>query len=322
MEKCSIIIASHNESENLKKCLDSIINTDYPAGDYEIILVDNNSTDNTHEIVSKFTQVIYLKEDRQGAAFARNKGIAAAKEDILVFLDADTMVERSWLTRITEPFGDETVGAVGGAIRPLNSKSMVSRYLGVSLFMRYPLYGKKRKIRGYPSCNLAVRRDLINGGFDTDTFTMYGGEDKDICYRIIEKGKKVIFHPGAVIYHRHPENIRELFRLFVKSSAGRAAFSRKYPSAPDILFLNLHIPLAYTALVIFALFFFSPRMFLVILSPVLIYLLYSSIISFMRSRDLLLSFIVKPALDIMSVFVIYVSYHYYKLVAPKKINDH
>ncbi len=312
MEKCSIIIASYNEAGNLKKCLNSIRDLDYPKEVLEIIVVDNNSSDNTSEIVGQFPEVIYLKEYRQGAAFARNRGITKAGGKILVFLDADTTVDRNWLRQLTAPFEDPGIGAVGGAISPIDKNNIFSLYLGVSLFMRYPLYGQKREVRGYPSCNLAVRRELIDGGFDTSAFSTYG-EDKDICYRILEKGFKVLFQPEAKICHRHPGTMAELFGLFVKSSAGRADFAKKYPMAPDILLFNLHIPLVYTLILLFALFVQGIKAFLMAASPALVYLLYSSTLSFMKSKDFLLSFVVKPLFDVLSVYIIYVSYQFRKL---------
>ena len=311
MKKCSVIIASYNEAENLDKCLNSLRNIDYPREYFEIIVIDNNSTDNTPEIVRKFPEIIYLREKKQGASFARNKGIDRAKNDILVFLDADTTVVKNWLHQMIEPFNSNNVGAVGGAILPLNETNIFSRYLGFSLFLRYPRYKRKKEIKGFPSCNLAVRKELIGRGFDTDIFSTYG-EDKDLCYRVLRKGYRITFQSEAMVHHCHPETLGEVLRLLIKSSAGRAAFSKKYPRAPDIVLLNFHLPLIYAAVLVFSFFYWGSGVFLCILSPALIYLLCSSIISFIRSGDLVLSFFVKPLLDTLSVYVIYVSYHYRK----------
>ena len=312
MEKCSIIIAAYNEADNLKKCLESLKNITNPQDLTEIIVVDNNSTDNTAGIAKGFSQVLYLKEEKKGASQARNKGIVNATGDILIFIDADTTVTPRWMDELTEPFSDKTVGAVGGAIYPVNSRSIFSRYMGVSLFLRYPRYGKKTQIKGFPSCNLAVRKILAETGFDTRTFTIYG-EDKDLCYRIIAAGYKVMFSPEAVVYHHNPESFSDLLDLLIKSSAGRVAFAKKYVSAPDIIFLNCHIPLLYSAVVIMAFFLWGSTAFILALVPSLIYFAYSSIISLSHTGDIFLSLIVKPFLDIISIYVIYVSFHYIKL---------
>src|SRR4030042_6014732 len=106
MRKYSIIIASYNDAKNLADCLESLRATDCPREDFETIVVDNNSTDNTRDVVSRYPEVIYLTEDKNGRSFARNKGIRHAKGDILVFLDSDGRVTDGGLRRITEPFRD------------------------------------------------------------------------------------------------------------------------------------------------------------------------------------------------------------------------
>ena len=311
MEKCSIVIPSYNDADNLKKCLDSLLEIDYPPENLELIVVDNNSTDNTAEIAEKFPQVVYLKEARAGASHARNKGISRARYDILAFLDSDTIVTADWLRELVKPFLEAETGAVGGAIYPFNRNNLISRYLGVSLFMRYHRYGGKRLLKGYPSCNLAVRKALVSGGFDTESFSTYG-EDKDICCRILAEGYNIVFSPQAIVEHRHPETLSELLRLMLRSSEGRAAFGEKYPTAPDILIFNLHVPLLYLLTVILAFIHFGIKGFVISLLPALIYLIAGSIISLIRSRDFLVSIFIKPVLDVLSLYTIYVTYQCYR----------
>lgn len=113
---CSIIIATYNEAKNLKNCLNPLFSVNFPPEKIEIIVIDNNSTDNTSEIVSKFSKVKYLEEKTQGAAFARNKGIKYSSGAILIFLDANAIVEKNWLKNIILPFNEKHIDAVGGVI--------------------------------------------------------------------------------------------------------------------------------------------------------------------------------------------------------------
>jgi len=309
MCRYSLIIPSYNDAQSLKNCLESLKTLDYPKEDFEIIVVDNNSSDNTKEIAEQHPEAIYLNEEKRGASFARNKGITHAQGNILIFLDSDTQVSEKWLRYITEPFKDEKVGAVGGAIYPLDDKNFISQYLGVSLFMRYHRYGKMRKIKGYPSCNLAVRKELIAKGFDTVLFTTYG-EDKDICYRILKKGFNIIFQPDAIIYHHHPTKFSDFFKLLIKSSEGRAAFRRKYPLAPDILLFRLHLPLFYLICLAVLFFIKDISLFTLLIIPTLIFLLYTSFMSYVESKRFLLSFIIKPVLDIFSIYTICIFFHF------------
>ncbi len=219
----------------------------------------------------------------------------------------------NWLEELVVPFDNAAVGAVGGAILPFNEKSLISEYLGVSLFMRYPRYGKRKQVKGFPSCNLAVRKTLTENGFDTNVFTTYGGEDKDICFRVIERGYRVVFEPKARIRHKHPENLRDLFSLFIKSSKGRVLFGKKYPKAPDILVFNLHLPSAYITAAVLASIAFGWEGFLLSSLPAFFYVLRNSVTAYTESGKFFLCFAVKPFFDILSALVIYFVYTYNRL---------
>ena len=313
MMRTSIIIATYNQADKLEKCLKGLEKTSPPSASLEIIVVDNNSQDNTESVVNSFKGVKYLKEERQGSSYARNKGISESTGEVLIFLDADSLPSERWLTNLIAPFEDASIGGVGGAIYPLKERNIISRYLATSLFMRYPRYGKKKDIKGYPSCNLAVRKDCIEGGFDVESFPPLYGEDKDLCYRILKKGKRIVFQPSAIVYHAHAENLKEFFALLTKSSKGRVAFGKKYPYSPDVLLFNFHIPLIYALLIVFSALFAERVLFLLILSPAFLFFVYNSIKAFILSRDALTSFLVKPFLDVVSVFWIYLVYTFNKL---------
>lgn len=305
MEKCSVVIAAYNEAENLYRCLTSILNIDSSPAAYEIIVVDNNSTDNTAEIMAGFPGVIYLKEERPGPSSARNRGIAAASGDILVFLDADTTVDKNWLTTLLAPFEDESIGAVGGEIRPMAEGNIISEYLSVSLFMRYHRYGGRRSVKGYPSCNLAVRKSCLDGGFDPD---LVRGQDKDICYRILEENRKIVFQPGAVIYHDHPRSLGGFTELLVKGARARALLKNKHKKQLDAMLLDLHVPPLYIILVLLPLLFRNYGLSLALALPAILFLFVSAVASFRESRKLFLCFFVKPVLDLFSVLVTYAAY--------------
>jgi GT2 family glycosyltransferase len=305
MEKCSIIIAARDEAVNLSSCLASVLESDYPPSDYEIIVVDNDSTDDTAEVVAGFPSVRYLKEDRPGPSSARNAGIAAASHDVLVFLDADTTVDAKWLTTLLAPFEDPSVSAVGGEIRPMAEGNMVSEYLSVSLLMRYHRYGGKRPVKGYPSCNLAVRKTCLGGGFDPD---ITRGQDKDICYRMIENGGKIVFQPGAVIYHDHPRSLGGLVELLVKGARARALLKNRHKRQPDALLLDLHTPPLYLILVLLPLLSGNYGLSLIFALPAALFLFVTAAAAFRESKKFFLCFFVKPVLDVFSVLVTYASY--------------
>lgn len=310
MNKCSIIIATYNEAPHLRQCLSSLEKLKYPASAYEIILIDNNSTDNTKEIVKAFPKVHYYFEARQGVASARNAGIRRAKNDILVFLDADAYVDGKWLEEMVQPFQSIEVGAVGGAILPIKANNLISEYFSVSLFLRNTRYGKQCKATALPGGNLAMRHTFLKKGLET--FSTYNCDDKAICAHIRKKGYKVVFQPTAIMYHRHPENFKRMFHMLIKSSKGRASYGKIYPKAPEIIVLNTHLPVLFPIILFILLNKGFYVLSLIISSPILFFYVFSCIRYYIYSKKILLCFLIKPIFDFFSVFVIYTAYTYYK----------
>ena len=115
--KVSIVIPAYNEGTNILACVNSLKGQDFPKGDYEIIVVDNNSTDNTLELIKKLS-VIYTVEYKKGPAAAKNAGISMAKGNIIAFIDGDCIATKNWLKNIVSGFENSAVGCVAGGIRP------------------------------------------------------------------------------------------------------------------------------------------------------------------------------------------------------------
>ncbi|HSW89234.1 MAG TPA: glycosyltransferase [Candidatus Saccharimonadales bacterium] len=112
--KVSVVIPVYNEEAYIQACLDSIFAQKEPAD--EIIVVDNNSTDNTISLVKRFPEVKVVKETTQGMIPARNKGFNSAKHEIIARTDADARVPKDWIKRIKKSFRDESVIAVSGTM--------------------------------------------------------------------------------------------------------------------------------------------------------------------------------------------------------------
>jgi len=102
MQKISVIVPFYNAKTYLRSCITALLAQDYPVDDYEVILVDNNSTDGSAEIAKQFSRIKVLVERRQGAYAARNKGLAEAGGTIIAFTDADCVPERDWLCTIAK----------------------------------------------------------------------------------------------------------------------------------------------------------------------------------------------------------------------------
>jgi len=140
----SVVIPAYNEENYIANCLKSVLAQDFPKKDYEVIVVNNNSTDNTANLVKKyFPQVKLITEKKQGVVFARIKGVAEAKGEIIAFTDADTLLPSDWLKKITHAFSHPQIVGVGGHIKlfpptPLTHFIQFTANLSFSLFKTFP----------------------------------------------------------------------------------------------------------------------------------------------------------------------------------------
>jgi glycosyltransferase involved in cell wall biosynthesis len=192
MIKISVIIPAFNEEKFLGNCLLSLKEQDFK--DFEIVVVDNNSTDKTVEIAKKFG-VILVSEKNQGVAFARNKGAKIAKGDILAFTDADTILPKNWLSRIKEEFErDKELIAFGGSCEfysgPISAR-LASKFLLKPFLFLDKFFSGGFNLMG---CNMAIKRGAFFkvGGFNEN---LKLNEDVEISYRLRKIGK-VKFDPN------------------------------------------------------------------------------------------------------------------------------
>jgi glycosyltransferase involved in cell wall biosynthesis len=206
----SIIVPVYNGEATINRCLESLLAQDYPKDRYEIIVVDNNSTDGTVGIVRQ-NPVSLLKEETQGPGAARNRGLADARGEIVALIDADCYAEALWLKELVRPFRDPEVGGVGGAIESVRNKTAVERFSQERRVVDHRL----ENVSFHPhlaTANAAFRKDLIDavGGFD-ESFAK-ASEDVDLSWRIqLERPCQLVYAEKAVVYHKHRETVRRLF---------------------------------------------------------------------------------------------------------------
>jgi glycosyltransferase involved in cell wall biosynthesis len=192
MVKISVIIPAFNEEKFLGNCLLSLKEQDFK--DFEIIVVDNNSTDKTAEIAKKFGAIL-VSEKNQGVAFARNKGAKIAKGEILAFTDADTILPKNWLSRIKEEFkNDKNLIAFGGSCEfysgPISAR-LASKFLLKPFLFLDKFFSGGFNLMG---CNMAMKREVFFkvGGFNEK---LKLNEDVEISYRLRKIGK-IKFDPN------------------------------------------------------------------------------------------------------------------------------
>ena len=191
MSFVSVVIPAHNEEIYLLSCLESIKNQDY-AGDYEVIVVDNASTDNTAQIARDWgAKVVY--EGRRSPACARQKGAEIARGKIIAFIDADTQAPAHWLSTIVWRFLCEPETVVISGPYAYNDAGRIARIASYGNFISIIIDQLFRKAFSKGSavwgCNFAVRRSALMevGGFDTSI--RFYGEEYELSLRLRKAGK-------------------------------------------------------------------------------------------------------------------------------------
>lgn len=207
----SVIIPTHNRAHLISQTLDAILDQNISHDLYEIIVVDNNSVDNTKEVVNQYVQsnknLRYIFESKSGASPTRNSGARKANSDILLFLDDDMIAESNLLTEHIKSH-ENHFGSVLGFFKDEwgDGDNNFLKYLNKSgVQNKFP--EKDNSIVGYEyfytGC-ISVRKDLFDmvNGFD-ENFQYYGVEDIDLGYRMYCYGNKILYNKNAITHHKY-----------------------------------------------------------------------------------------------------------------------
>ena len=185
LPRFSVVVPAHNEAEFLGDCLESLLGQDF-AGGYEIIVVDNNSTDGTADVARAFG-VTVTSEPRLGVCWARQSGTELAFGEIVVSTDADTVYDPGWLSRIDRAFrADPAVVAVAGPCRFVDAPRWGRMYAG-ALFRSVNFLSRiTGRVPYVAAANLAFRRKEWEG---YDTQATQGGDELDLLRRLRRRGR-------------------------------------------------------------------------------------------------------------------------------------
>ncbi|MDJ0688671.1 MAG: glycosyltransferase [Xenococcaceae cyanobacterium MO_188.B32] len=226
LPEVSVIVPIYNGDRDLPELSERLEKQTYPDEKVEYLLVDNNSRDRTAEIleniVRKNNNFHHLTQNKiQSSYAARNLGIRQAKNDILVFTDADCRPQPNWLSEIVRPFIKPEVGIVVGEIVALPGKSLLEKYAERNQLMSQKFLLEHSFLPYGQTANIAIRKQaFIEAGLFRPYLTT--GGDADICWRIQKEGKwQLEFAPNAIIEHRHRstfKNFRSQFRRYGSSN--------------------------------------------------------------------------------------------------------
>jgi glycosyltransferase involved in cell wall biosynthesis len=218
----SVVICTRNRAEMLGRALTSIAQQKFPRTEYEVLVIDNGSTDHTPEIVRRYverTDVRYLREERVGLCIARNTGWRAASGRYVAFFDDDAIASPDWLATIRDGFANAPphVGAIGGPVRPIWEKAR-PRWLAdeISCSLTVIDWGTSVKLiedlshEWLVGANMAVPKTLLNDlqGFhpwlDRVGNNLLSSGDIFLQKELMRRGYHCLYHPAMVIGHLVP----------------------------------------------------------------------------------------------------------------------
>lgn len=227
LPKVSVVVCSYNGARTLEECLSSLMCLNYP--DYEVILVNDGSTDATSEIAKRFPLVRYIEQENRGLSYARNVGARAASGEIVAYTDDDCVADVDWLTYLTRAMDDQRVDAIGGPnITPLTD-GWTARCVSVSPGNPSHVMLDDRRAEHVPGCNMAYRREVLLeiGGFDTQYRT--AGDDVDLCWRLLDQGKEIGFAPSALVWHHRRCTVKAYLKQQKGYGRAEAMVQFKHP---------------------------------------------------------------------------------------------
>jgi glucosyl-dolichyl phosphate glucuronosyltransferase len=236
--KVTVAIPTYNRADFLRQTLAGVIAQQFPREHFEILVLDNNSTDQTRSVVTEFAAAApaprYILETQQGLDYARNRAIREARGDIILFGDDDILVQPDWIAQMSVPLLADVaqrIGAVGGEVIPIFPDGLPDwvREWHAPLAFRADL-GPIDPRHSPMGANLAFpkwvfdRLGLFHTALDRAAGNYFSGGDSEMIRRVRSAGLEVWFSPGAAVKHQMPAS-RTTFR-YARRHAFDSARSR------------------------------------------------------------------------------------------------
>ncbi|MCO6044731.1 glycosyltransferase [Aeoliella sp. ICT_H6.2] len=229
----SVVVCSYNGGTTLEECLHSLMALEYP--DYEVILVDDGSTDNSRAIAEQFPQINYYYQANKGLSVARNVGAEIATKDVVAYTDSDCVVTSDWLRKLMTAMRAQNVQAIGGPNITPPSDGWVAKCVAASPGNPSHVMLNDQLAEHVPGCNMAFQRAaLLNmGGFDPQF--RQAGDDVDICWRFLDSGMQIGYASGAMVWHKRRSTVKAYGKQQSGYGRSEALVIFKHPQRCDLL---------------------------------------------------------------------------------------
>jgi GT2 family glycosyltransferase len=224
--RVSVVVCTHNGARTLDRCLAGLDELDYP--DYEVIVVDDGSADKSAAIAA-LRRCRLISTENRGLASARNTGLGASTGEIVAYVDDDADPDPHWLRYLVATMEDGGFAGAGGPNLPPPDDGPVARCVAEAPGGPVHVLISDREAEHLPGCNMAFRRSVLVdiGGFDPQF--RVAGDDVDVCWRLLDAGRRLGFSPAAVVWHSRRPSVRAYLRQQRGYGAAEALLERKWP---------------------------------------------------------------------------------------------
>lgn len=242
----SVVIPTYNRPDSLKECLHSLYRSDFPREKFEIVVVDDGSSESYQKVREAFPDLVWLRTENGGPALARNQGVLQAGGKYIAFTDDDCYAASDWLSKLKESFLAAPEAIVGGstpAYQGANFFDQVCQFICSLVYSHYN--GDANKSGFFAGNNLALSRKSFDdlGGFNA-VHTKYASEDRTLCNHALSAGYQLIWNQKAIVYHHPRLSFPRFCRMFFRYGRGAYTYQRARLTgtlARDTHF-HLHLP--------------------------------------------------------------------------------
>ena len=225
--RLSVVICAYNAEATLDECLRHTCALDYP--DLEIIVVDDGSTDRTAEIARRYPQVRLLEVPHAGLSVARNEGYAAATGGFVAYLDSDAYPTPEWPYYLVLGFDGPMVAGSGGPNVPPVDDPVSAHQVALAPGGPVHVLVADDRAEHVPGCNMAFVRRVLQEVGGCDPIYTAAGDDVDLCWKVLDRGYEIGFHPAALVWHHRRPGLRPYLRQQRGYGRSEALVAARHP---------------------------------------------------------------------------------------------
>jgi glycosyltransferase involved in cell wall biosynthesis len=224
--RVSVVVCTYNGAQTIRDCMEGLARLEYP--DFEVIVVNDGSTDQTAQIVSEYPFRLISTENR-GLSAARNTGMLAATGEIVAYTDDDARPDPHWLQYLAHSFKKYGFAGVGGPNVAPAGDGLVADCVANAPGGPVHVLLSDRLAEHIPGCNMAFRHDVLQEVGGCDPLYRVAGDDVDLCWRVQQAGGALGFHPAALVWHHRRNSVKAYWRQQQGYGKAEALLEGKWP---------------------------------------------------------------------------------------------